>query len=324
MTVTNTTASREYQLPDATNQLSEDVLRLIAALNGVDEDIALLFVGLAGKAASTHSHAISDVTGLQSALDSKLGSGSSFGIENVSGLQSALDAKAPVNNATFTGTTSGVTPAAGANNTQFATTAWVRGRGYLTEVSLTANVTGSLPVANGGTGRATLTQHALLKGNGTSNVDFIAPGTAGQVLQSDGTSWGPATLPAAASGFPAGTAMLFAQTSAPTGWTKATTHNNKALRVVSGTAGSGGSVNFTTAFGSQNVGATTLTTAQIPAHVHSYSGIGDNGSGGFNAGNGDFSSPTSSDTSSIGGGESHTHSLNLAVQYVDVIIATKD
>ena len=50
--------------------------------------------------------------------------------------------------------------------------------------------------------------------------------------------------------FPSGTLMLFAQSSAPTGWTKSTTHNNKALRVVSGSASSGGSNAFTTAFGS--------------------------------------------------------------------------
>jgi hypothetical protein len=53
--------------------------------------------------------------------------------------------------------------------------------------------------------------------------------------------------------FPAGTKMLFQQTAAPTGWTKDTTHDNKALRVVSSTAGSGGSVAFTTAFASQVV-----------------------------------------------------------------------
>jgi hypothetical protein len=47
--------------------------------------------------------------------------------------------------------------------------------------------------------------------------------------------------------------MLFQQTAAPTGWTKDTTHDNKALRVVSSTAGSGGSVAFTTAFASQAV-----------------------------------------------------------------------
>jgi hypothetical protein len=130
---------------------------------------------------------------------------------------------------------------------------------------------------------------------------------------------------------PSGTAMLFAQTAAPTGWTKSTTHNNKALRVVNGTASSGGTVAFTTAFASQSVtgtvGATTLTTAQIPAHSHTFS-VGTIGKSAIASGSfTDASSSTS--TGSTGGGGSHDHSftgtaINLAVQYVDVIIATKD
>lgn len=133
---------------------------------------------------------------------------------------------------------------------------------------------------------------------------------------------------------PTGTAMLFAQTSAPTGWTKSTTHNNKALRVVSGAASSGGSVAFTTAFASQavagTVGNTTLTTAQIPSHTHTYiNGTaqstyrpdGATGPYGYNG--------ISGTTDATGDGGSHTHTftgtaINLAVSYVDVIIATKD
>lgn len=55
----------------------------------------------------------------------------------------------------------------------------------------TANggVTGILPVANGGTGDATLTANNLLVGAGTSAVTFIAPGTSGNVLTSNGTSF---------------------------------------------------------------------------------------------------------------------------------------
>lgn len=139
---------------------------------------------------------------------------------------------------------------------------------------------------------------------------------------------------AASSGisFPSGTAMLFAQTSAPTGWTKSTTHDNKALRVVSGIAGSGGSVGFTTAFASQTaggtVGATTLTTAQMPAHTH-ISVIGGGGGPWGGLGTQESSQAVYGPTGSTGGGDSHTHgftgsSINLAVSYVDVIIATKD
>ena len=50
-------------------------------------------------------------------------------------------------------------------------------------------------------------------------------------------------------GFASGTIMLFAQTAAPTGWTKnSSTGDNSALRVVTGGVGSGGSVDFTTVF----------------------------------------------------------------------------
>ena len=56
--------------------------------------------------------------------------------------------------------------------------------------------------------------------------------------------------------FPSGTKMLFQQTSAPTGWTKVTSGvDNKALRVVSGTAGSGGSNAFTNTLQSRGITA---------------------------------------------------------------------
>ena len=58
-----------------------------------------------------------------------------------------------------------------------------------TYASLTANVTGTLPVANGGTGAATLTANYVLLGNGTSAPQMIAPSTSGNLLTSNGTSW---------------------------------------------------------------------------------------------------------------------------------------
>ncbi len=73
------------------------------------------------------------------------------------------------------------------------------------------------------------------------------------------------------SAFPAGTKMLFQQTAAPTGWTKDTTHNDKALRVVSGTASSGGSVAFSTAFGRTATDSFQLLDTHLPGHTHSFS-----------------------------------------------------
>jgi hypothetical protein len=58
-----------------------------------------------------------------------------------------------------------------------------------TYCSLTTNVTGTLPVANGGTGAATLTANNVLLGNGTSAVQVVAPGTTGNLLTSNGTTW---------------------------------------------------------------------------------------------------------------------------------------
>lgn len=151
---------------------------------------------------------------------------------------------------------------------------------------------------------------------------------------------------AASSGIPASTVMLFVQTAAPTGWTKSTSHDNKALRVVSGTASSGGSSAFTTAFGtpsvsgsvsiSGSVGSTTLTTAQLASHNHGIPTGSSNacGSTSLNVG-GASATPSTVISNSAGSNNSHTHSFSgsgslssatasINVQYVDVIIATKN
>lgn len=59
----------------------------------------------------------------------------------------------------------------------------------VTGLPLTTAVTGVLPVANGGTGAATLASNNVLLGNGTSAVQVVAPGTANNVLTSNGTTW---------------------------------------------------------------------------------------------------------------------------------------
>jgi hypothetical protein len=61
--------------------------------------------------------------------------------------------------------------------------------GTLSGVDLTSQVTGTLPVANGGTGATTLTTNNVLLGNGTSALQVVAPGTLGNVLVSNGTTW---------------------------------------------------------------------------------------------------------------------------------------
>lgn len=61
--------------------------------------------------------------------------------------------------------------------------------GTLSGINLTTQVTGVLPVANGGTGASSLTANNVILGNGTSAVQTVAPGTSGNVLTSNGTTW---------------------------------------------------------------------------------------------------------------------------------------
>ena len=53
----------------------------------------------------------------------------------------------------------------------------------------TISMAGTLVVANGGTGSTTLTANSVMLGNGTGAVKVVAPGTSGNVLTSNGTTW---------------------------------------------------------------------------------------------------------------------------------------
>lgn len=125
---------------------------------------------------------------------------------------------------------------------------------------------------------------------------------------------------------PTGTKGVFAQTAAPTGWTKDTVHDNKALRVVSGAVSSGGATAFTSVFGAgKNSGGTALTVAQLAAHTHNYNLRAPSGSPSL-SGPSTISSVPMPETASTsaGSGDTHNHTLSLDLQYVDIIIATKD
>ena len=67
--------------------------------------------------------------------------------------------------------------------------------------------TGTLGADQGGTGATSLTLNNVVLGNGTSAVQFVAPGTSGNVLTSNGTTW-QSTTPAA-TGASKGQAIAF-------------------------------------------------------------------------------------------------------------------
>ena len=164
---------------------------------------------------------------------------------------------------------------------------------------------------NGGIDSSSLPSYIVYKNNGSIDSSSL-----------------PSNIVYGLSGLPSGTKALFVQSAAPTGWTKDTSHDNKALRVVSGTVSSGGSDGFTTTFGTgKSTAGHTLTTDQMPSHSHNtrpriYT------AGPFRVHNHDFSGDNAGqwvETSHTGGNQAHSHNLNnFNLAYVDVIIATKN
>jgi hypothetical protein len=253
------------------------------------------------------------------------------------------------------------------------------GGGTSGTVTVNVGAGGGITVAADTVSHADTSSQSSVNNSGTTFIQDITLDTYGHVT---GIGSASVTIP---DFVPSGTAMLFQQTSAPTGWTKSTTHNDKALRVVSGTAGSGGSTAMSTALGTPSVsgtvgisgapavgnlavsmsgnvavGNTTLSTNTIPSHRHNVR-ITNGSYGTTNSGNANYinaaptNQPVSAATmvnviSNTGNNGAHGHSVshnlsgtlngapsvgNLAgslssatasinVQYVDIIIATKD
>lgn len=146
---------------------------------------------------------------------------------------------------------------------------------------------------------------------------------------------------------PSGTVSLYYQSAAPTGWTQVTSLNDYALRIVSTTGGgTGGTTAFSTVFANQTptisggtlsatIGATTLTTAQIPSHTHPVPTDIGCGLGSINRVSGP-AFPADITSGATGGGGSHTHSfsgsvgaitssaITLNVRYANIILCSKN
>jgi hypothetical protein len=122
-------------------------------------------------------------------------------------ISTAIASKADTNSPVFTGNPTAPTQSVGTNNTRIATTAFVEAT--LNAVQSNVNITGGdiddvditggtitglvtdLAVADGGTGASTFTTNNVVLGNGTNSLagNTVAPGTSGNVLTSNGTTW---------------------------------------------------------------------------------------------------------------------------------------
>jgi len=153
----------------------------------------------------------------------------------------------------------------------------------LATTSTGIDVTGNVVASGTVDGRDVATDGTKLDGIATGATNYTHPAThpasmlTGALPAIDGSSL------TGVQPFPSGTVMVFYQAAAPTGWTKSTAQNNKALRVVSGSGGgTGGTWDLSSGVTSSSTGS----------HTHSFS---------------DSSSTTSSDGAHTHTGASHTH-----------------
>lgn len=207
--------------------------------------------------------------------------------------------------------------------------------------SSNVNVTRNLTSSNANVTSSFTAFNANIRNSLTSN--FFVSNTNGVFIE--GINFNDAVIK---SSFPSGTRLLFQQTNAPTGWTKITTMNDAALRVVSGAVTSNTTVTGTdnlSGFSKTPAGTVVgtvaghaLTIAQMPAHTHTYTYDQISGSSADSIQNWTdedskiYARRLTGTTDSSGSSQSHTHgwsggftgtAMNFAIKYVDVIIASK-
>jgi hypothetical protein len=170
----------------------------------------------------------------------------------------------------------------------------------VTGINADGITSGTLGVARGGTGASTLTAENVIIGNGTSAVKFVAAGTSGNVLTSNGSAWLSQAISAG------GNYVMQVYTS-PATWTKPASVKAVKVTVIGGggggNGGKGNPTNDSDAVGKHGGGGGTaieyLGAPAIPGPVTVTVGAG--GAGGPAPGtNNTYTAGTTGGTSSFG------------------------
>lgn len=181
--------------------------------------------GGTGSTSTTFVNLASNVTGTLPIANGGTGSTSTTFVNaatNITGTLPIANGGTGTTSTTFTNLTTNVTGTLPIANGGTGSTS-------TTFVDAATNITGTLSVANGGTGASTLTANNVILGNGTSAVAFVAPGSSGNVLTSNGSTW-----TSAAAGGGSLQAQLF---TAPGTWTKPSSASQVVVTVVGGGGG---------------------------------------------------------------------------------------
>lgn len=150
--------------------------------------------------------------------------------------------------------------------------------GTYTSITISTPAVGYLFVDNQITlpGGQTVYPQIRIKNSSNATYAIVPPNSKATVIL-DTTNGARVAGIAGVDGFAVGVSTLFFNASAPLNWTKDTTHNNKALRIVN-TSGGGfaGSTAFTTVFAARTLIATNLPDHSVgvaisdPGHTHTY------------------------------------------------------
>jgi hypothetical protein len=232
-------------------------------------------------------------------------------------LGNATGATANVTAITVTGCNGAAQALQWTNGSGFGCNSAIATSGANANITSLSGLTTPLSVAQGGTGRATLTAHGVLVGEGTAAVNQIAPSTAGQALISAGATSDPAW------GYPTGT-LIGVRVLSSSGTYTATAGTNSVIAECWGGGGAGGGAPATAAgqvavggggnAGAYAVGRFTSGFSGITVTIGA-GGAGSSGAAGGTGGNTTFGALMTANGGAggaIGAGATSTPTISLA------------